>query len=955
MKIRKILKIAAITFIVLIGILVAIPFLFKNKLIELAKTEANKHLNAKLDFTSADLWFLRSFPDFTLVFDELEIVGVGAFEDERLLDVERLEVSFDFMSVWRGETLRINHVYADRPIVNLITDVSRGSNWDIMKPGDEVEDIDEGSYELAHLKAYKMTHGEINYSDYDLEVFVKAIDIFHEGSGDFASDQFTLFTDSDIQSLTLMYGNIGYLTDIHTIGKVDLDVDMDAFRFTIKEADLLLNALEAEGRGYVQLHEDHIDMDFEVATKRSDVKHIISLIPAYYASDFDAIQTSGNGSLSFSLSGQFAEDPASLPGFELDIKIDNGRIKYPDLPKAIDQLNTRLQVSSQGKYDYDDMIIRLHPTSAVIAGNPIQGKMVLKTPFTDPDIDAQLKGIINLADFKYMMPLDETSKYDGRLDADIKVKGRKSTLDRGQYTEFDAVGHFNLSDFVWSTSELPYIIDIPVLETLLSPRFLSINTGIAQLGETDFEFSGRLDNYMEYVLGGEVIKGTFESRSKMLNINELAAPFMVDDGADLESSGEITVIELPHNVDMSISIEADSVLYDDYELSQVKGQMILKDKVAELQGFKMQYLEGQVTASGSYNVRNIEKPIIQFDFNVDNLNINKAAQKFNTIQTFAPLAQKATGRFSGGINFNSLMDQNLRPDLATVLSQGRIKAEDIFIEGFEPFNELAKRLQISRLAKQNIEDVLVRFKIEDGRMNVDPFDVLLGGMNARIAGYTSLTQDIYYLIDLEIPRAEFGTKVNNAIDRLIVEARNRGLDIDVDQNIMAAIRIDGTVLSPKVSIELSEQNKEVAKDIRKQVEDQARQFVEDKKKEAEKKIEDAKEEVKEQIDEKKEDIRAELERQADEILAEAQKRADRIKAEAQRLADRIIEEADEEADNLEARASNAIERRAAKVAADRIRDQARRRANDITREANTRADKVMKEAAKAADKVRKGE
>lgn len=955
MRIKKLIKIVAITLVVLIGLIIAIPFLFKNKIIEMAKTEANKQLNARLDFTSADLWFLRSFPDFTLVLDSLEIVGIDDFEDEKLLDVERLELSFDFMSVWRGETLRINHINAEKPIVNLIADPTRGSNWDIMKPTDDPEDADEESYELATLKDYNFTNGEVHYTDYELEVFITALGVQHSGSGDFSSDQFALITLSDIESLTLTYGTIDYLRNVQTSGEVDLDIDLEASRYTIARADLLLNALEAEGSGYVQMNDDHMDMNFELATTRSDVKNIISLIPAYYSKDFDAVQTSGRGDLTFKLAGQYSDSPSSLPGFELDMKIANGRIKYPDLPKSIDQLNTRLLITSEGKYDYDDMVIRLFPTTAEIGGNPISGQLTLKSPFIDPDIDAQFKGTVNLADIKYLIPVEEGSKYDGRVDADILLKGRKSTLDQKNYSDFNAEGQFKLTDFVWSTSDLPYTIEVPQLESTLSPQYLSINSSTAQLGESDISFSGRLDNYLQYILGGDVIKGNFNSKSRMLNINELAGPFMVESGEESDESNGFSVIELPSNVDMDLTVEADSMLYDDYELSQVKGRLTVKDKVAELENFNMQFMEGQVTAAGTYNVRNIEKPIVQFDFDVNDLDINQAAKKFNTIEVFAPIAQKTTGRFSGGIKFNSLMDQKFRPDLSTVLSQGRIKAEDIFIEGFEPLNELAKRLQISRLAKQNIEDLLLRFKIEDGRMNVEPFDVAMGDINAKITGYTSLNKDIYYLVDLEIPHSEFGSTVNNAIDRLIAEAKNKGIDIDPQRSIMAAVRIEGTFLKPKISIELSDQNKDAVKDLRKQIEDEARKKLDEKRKEVEDKVDEVKEDVKEEVEEKKEDIRKELERQADQILAEAQQRADKVKQEAQRLSDRIISEAEEEAKGIEERGSNPFEKKAAEIAANKLREQARKRADDVTREANKRADQIMEEATKAADKVRAGE
>ena len=61
---KKFLKWTGISLLLLIVLLIALPFMFKGKLIQLAKDEANKNLNAKVDFGEFDLSIFSSFPDF---------------------------------------------------------------------------------------------------------------------------------------------------------------------------------------------------------------------------------------------------------------------------------------------------------------------------------------------------------------------------------------------------------------------------------------------------------------------------------------------------------------------------------------------------------------------------------------------------------------------------------------------------------------------------------------------------------------------------------------------------------------------------------------------------------------------------------------------------------------------------------------------------------------------------
>jgi hypothetical protein len=65
---KKIFKITGITLIVILFALIAIPFLFKGKIIEGIKKEANKSLNAEFNFdeNAIGLSLIKNFPNVSL-------------------------------------------------------------------------------------------------------------------------------------------------------------------------------------------------------------------------------------------------------------------------------------------------------------------------------------------------------------------------------------------------------------------------------------------------------------------------------------------------------------------------------------------------------------------------------------------------------------------------------------------------------------------------------------------------------------------------------------------------------------------------------------------------------------------------------------------------------------------------------------------------------------------------
>jgi len=74
MKISKILKGFFLLLLLLIIAAVAIPYFFKDQIVERIKTDINKNLDATVDFTDVDLSLLRSFPDFNFSMSNLIVL-----------------------------------------------------------------------------------------------------------------------------------------------------------------------------------------------------------------------------------------------------------------------------------------------------------------------------------------------------------------------------------------------------------------------------------------------------------------------------------------------------------------------------------------------------------------------------------------------------------------------------------------------------------------------------------------------------------------------------------------------------------------------------------------------------------------------------------------------------------------------------------------------------------------
>ena len=106
--------------LLMIALILTAPFIFKDKLVALVKEEANKNLNAKVDFGVFDLTIIKSFPHFTFSIDQVSVVGINEFENDTLLSLGNLELKMDLMSVIKGDHIKIQSIVLNTPRIQAL-------------------------------------------------------------------------------------------------------------------------------------------------------------------------------------------------------------------------------------------------------------------------------------------------------------------------------------------------------------------------------------------------------------------------------------------------------------------------------------------------------------------------------------------------------------------------------------------------------------------------------------------------------------------------------------------------------------------------------------------------------------------------------------------------------------------------------------------------------------------
>ncbi|MCB0705319.1 MAG: AsmA family protein [Saprospiraceae bacterium] len=916
---KRFFLLIVILLVLCIGALFAIPYFFKDQLLEAVKGAANDNLTAEVDFSDASLSFFKEFPKLTLSLDDYSVRNQAPFEGVTLIEGKQVALSFDFWSVIKPELpLSIHSVSLESPIVQIVVLSDGTANYNITLPADSTAVTTDstgstGSIEIL-LDNYNITNGSLIYDDRSLDMYVQSTNLNHSGKGHFTSDVYDLDTETTMDALTFEYDGIRYFDQTKVDMVAGFLINLTDQQYTLKENKLRLNALNLEAAGFVSLPDaETIDMDLSFKAPGNDFKELLSLIPNAYIAGYESVTANGNFNLEGKLTGSLKGD--AYPAMDLRLDITKGAFKYPDLPLGISDIQTNIRVDKpQGGLDATQ--IKIPDFQLRVGGELVSGHFNLAHPISDPDLDTRINGQLDLRNLLDAFPMEGVQSLAGILTADIEAKARLSQLSNGDYENVNVSGVLDLKDLKYAAAGTP-AVNISAAGMDFSPQQIVLRKFNAQVGESDFELEGEIRNFLAYFSPNEAVTGRMYMRSNKLNLNELAgessgssvqvennptppaseAPFdrfdFQLDGqvkqvlydvydlrdfavkgrvsanrsdienlstrigeSDFRANGYITntwdylfsdgtlggelniystyldlnpfmaespapageaanqtaetsygVLLVPDNIDLALQANMKKILYTDIVLDNLVGTLRIADESVAIENCKTDVLGGSVNLAGTYDTQEPATPYFNIKYDIQRFNFQKAFNTFNTIQTLAPIAQYIEGNFNSSLIMEGYLKPDMSPDYSTLSADGFLETIDAFVKSFPPLQNLSNQLNMDFLNNLDIKDTRNWFSLENGKVIVKEFDLSKEGVDMKIGGTYSLTQEIDYNILAKVPREKLssnplGSAADSGLDFLRSQASQIGVSLEKSEFVNLGINLTGTMTKPKVNIKL---------------------------------------------------------------------------------------------------------------------------------------------------------
>lgn len=897
---KRFLKITATVVAVVLVVAIVAPLLFRGRIVEIVKREANGMLTARLDFEKLDISLLRNFPNASLNLKGLTLVGTERFEGDTIVAAKRISVVVNLMSLVGDEGFEVRKIVLASPAVHAHKLADGAVNWDVMKPSGEAdttaaEESAPSSFRLS-VRDFRLTDAVIRYEDDSTGMELRTAPLSLRLSGDMSAESTQLDLDLLAGGVDFTQGGVPLLHDAELALDAEIDADLAEGRFTFSRNTLRLNAIEMRLDGWVQQVGDALAMDVSAGCSEVRFKDLLSLIPAFYKHEFRSLAASGELSMELWARGQM--HGAQLPAFELKTEVHNGSFQYSSLPKAVTDINIAAKVSNAGG-ELDKTEVEISEFGLKMAGNSLSATGYATNLMSDPTFRATLSGRVDLGAIREVYPLEKGIDLAGRIAASLKLSGRMSDVESGRYERISASGSLVVEQLGLHVPQLPEVF-IRRAAATISPQAMTLGEFGVKVGGSDLSATGQLTGYLGYLMRGEQLAGRLYVKSDLLDLNEIRAAVPADaeaESADAEKPAEeaaaapAQAIVVPKNLNLSLNAELKKVLFEKMVITDIAGEMSVAGGTLSLDRLGLQLFYGKASASGRYSTAaDPAHPTLSLAASIAKASFPRTFEEIEAVRQLAPIFEKASGDYSLSIDMRTTLDAAMSPDLMSLTAQGEISSENVSVEGVEVFDKLADLLKNDKLRRIEARDLKIRFSIKDGRVTTEPFDLKMGDVNVNMSGTTGLDRTIDYTAKVTLPAGVGG----------VLGAVNVG--------------IGGTFTSPKITLGVQETVEQVVSNV-----------------------------VSEQIDN--------LTGGRGGLLSDdTQTRAAALREEAQRAGEKLVEAAETQRQKLvdAAAKKGALAKIAAEAAGDALVDEAKKQSKALLEEAEKQIQKLTQEAESGA-------
>lgn len=787
---KKAFKIIGLSLLIILIVLLVIPIAFQSQIKEMVKRYINDNLNAKVEFSDVNLSLLRSFPKAHVNIDDLVITNFKPFEGETLASAKSISFTMPIKELFKNmeeEPIIVNSIRINETLLTLKTNTQGDNNYDITK---ENENADSGKSNFSFdIENYRIDNSALTYIDEESNTFLYISELNHYGKGNFSEEKSELKTTSEanvsvnIDSTMYLYNNPVKLDAL-----IDLDLKNDIYTF--KDNKGYINQLPLEFKGYVKLLENGQEIDITFENPESSFKDFLAVIPESYSKQIANVETTGDFKVKGELKGLISEE--TIPTFDISINSDNASFKYPELSKRVENISINTIIKNTTG-NIDDTYIEIKTLNFKIDNDVFQSSATLKNITKNMLVNANIDGTVNLANISKAYPVQLDTPLTGILKAKLNTAFDMDAIETNAYERIKNNGTASVTDFVYTPKDMAQPIQISKANISFNPGTVSLHAFEAKTGQSDINATGTIRNLIGFILGKNDLQGDFNMSSNTFALND----FMTSANESTTTTTAKEAFKIPQFLDCTLNANAKTVIYDNLNLKDVKGTLIIKDQQATIKGMTSSLFDGVLALTGDVSTKP-DVPTFNLNLGAEGFNIVKSFDNLDLLKALAPIAKVLQGKLNSTISLSGTLNQEFTPNLNSINGSAFAELLESTLNSDQNnlLNNLSESLNFIDFKKLDLKDLKAHLEFANGKVNVKPFNLAYKDIGIVVSGAHGFDKTLAFNAVFNVPAKYLGSDVNRLIGKIN--------DNDVNKiYIPITANITGTYSSPQVTTDLT--------------------------------------------------------------------------------------------------------------------------------------------------------
>ncbi len=313
-------------FIVIFAALIILPYSYRVNIMKLAKAQVASTLDAEVSFENVSLSFIRNFPNATLRFENIRIIGNGEFQKDTLLFSENIDLMLSLRSLFSAKGYEIHKLQITNSRIFAHVLPNGNANWSILKSRKSNDDRKIMIF-ILKLKRIIVNQADVIYWNEAGNLKAEIKNLHHKTLGDLSARNSMLETKTTIDTLSFWMNDIKYISK--ATAELIADINLNKNLFSFSENSCSINSIPFSITGWFKTLQNGGDMDMTLEAQKIENKAILSMIPTIFNATFSDLKEAGDVAVNVSIKGLLVDK--NCPEIDFNLASLNGKFQYPKL------------------------------------------------------------------------------------------------------------------------------------------------------------------------------------------------------------------------------------------------------------------------------------------------------------------------------------------------------------------------------------------------------------------------------------------------------------------------------------------------------------------------------------------------------------------------------------------------------------------------------------------------